>query len=67
MLIKAIVEDYGKLWAEGIISCKSINIASYQGKRVHVVGGDFYPCVGVSLGREFRESGCFFESFEKNI
>ena len=57
MLIEDIVEDERALWSEGSISWLSINIGSYQGKRLHVVDGDFLSCVsvgGVSSGGAYN-------------
>ena len=53
-LIDEFVEDEGAFWTECSISCLSINIRSYQGKRLQVVDGSFCPCVGVLLGATFR-------------
>ena len=60
MLTKIIVEDKGALWTEGIISWLSINIVSYQGKRLQGVDGAFLHCVDIpsgaaySWGRRFK-------------
>ena len=43
MLTEEIVEDEGALWTEGSISWLSMNIGSYQGKRVKSVDGAFFP------------------------
>ena len=50
MLIKEIADNEEALWNEGRISWISINICSYQGKRVQVFDGDFRPCAGVLSG-----------------
>ena len=54
MLIEDIVEDEGALWTEGVISWLSINIGSYQGKRLQIVNGNFHPCVGIFPGSVYR-------------
>ena len=71
MMIKEIVEYEGSLWTERINSYISINIGSYNGKRVPVFYGDFCPCAGVSSGRHIvgkvlrvsRVSGYLFVRF----
>ena len=57
MLIEEIVEDEGELWTKGEISWLSINIGPYQGNRVQVVDGAFFPCISASLGEVFGASG----------
>ena len=58
-LIKDFVENEGAHWTEGRISWLTINIGSYQGWRVHVVGEKICPCVRLLLGAPFRVYGCF--------
>ena len=53
MFNEDIVEDERAICTEGGISWLSINIGSYQGKMVQVVDGEFFPCIGVSMGAEF--------------
>ena len=60
-LIKDTFEDGVSLRNDGISLCISINRGFIKEKRVQVINGAFFPCIGVSLGASFRASGCFFE------
>ena len=57
LLTKETVEDEGALWNYGSISWLSVNRISYHGRRVQVVNGHFFPCVGVSLVAAYCRAG----------
>ena len=63
MFVENIVEDEVSLWTEGGISWLSINRGYSQGKRVHIVNGDFRPCIGVLSGAAYR----WGHSFERLV
>ena len=57
MLIEEIFEDEVALCTKGRISCLSIIIGSYHGKKVQVFNDEFRTCVSVLSGSVNCQSG----------